>query len=321
MAAPNPETAVSNSFDYVPVRPLDGFVLDVAACSARDMGLAGAGSSRVVLVNAGGRSEQDADGGCSEAGRTVLCRTDTGDFDEAGIRLVVHDRGQLYLDVSGKPSINDFAADVRQMVVAPECRRCPDFPLCCAYYVTAPRSFFDDDERWLAGLMRSLGGRVLDVGLGNVPYLRFAGDAIREYHGVDPDPEAGRHAAPDLTLHNLPIEAFAGFDGYFDTVLSLRSLNHFIDVRAGVGAILRCLRPGGRVVFIESLALPLIRTHRQADNSHQAAAGGFQHLRNWDSSQLLDLVSEFYPLDFDVAFHRPIGLDTCDQWIVVLTRR
>jgi len=320
MAAANPEKAVSNSFDYVPVRPIEGFVLDPDACTAREFGLSSVGSSRVVLVNAGGRTCEDADGGCSEAGRTVLCRTDTDDFDESGIRLVVHDRGQLYLDVSGKPSIDDFATDVRQLVIASECRRCPDLSQCCCCYVPAAGSFFDADERWLAGLMRSLRGSVLDVGLGNVPYLRFAGSTIDEYHGVDPDPEAGLAASSSLILHNVPIESFSGFDGHFDTVLSMRSLNHFMDVGAALASIHRCLKPGGRAVIVESLALPLVRTRRQADDCHVRQAGGFQHLRNWDSMQLLELVAESFGDRFAVTFHRPIGLDTCDQWIVILTR-
>ncbi len=320
MAAPNPDKAVSNSFDYIPVRPIPGFVLEPAACSATEHGLSGAGTSRVVLVNAAGRTEQDADGGVSEAGRTVLCRTDTGDFGDDEIRLVVHDRGQLYMDVSGKPSIDDFAADVRQMVLSPECRRCPDFAACCCCYVPAPRSFFDDDERWLAGVVGDLRGRVLDVGLGNVPYLRFARGGIDEYHGVDPDPDAGRTDAVVSTVHAVPIERFAGFDGHFDTVLSLRSLNHFIDVTAAIGAMHRSLRQGGQAVIVESLALPLVRTRRHADVSHQAAAGGFQHLRNWDSAQLLDVLETSFPGAFDLVFHRPIGPDTCDQWIVVLRK-
>ena len=320
MAAPNPEKAVSNSFDYVPVRPLPGFVLDPADCSARGHGLSGVGSSRFVLVNAGGRTMEDADGGCSEAGRTVLCRTETGDFDDAEIRRIVHDRGQLYMDVSGKPSITDFAVDVRQMVIAAECLRCPDFATCCCCYVPPPRSFFDEDERWLAGLMAGLRGRVLDVGLGNVPYLRFASDGIIEYHGVDPDPDAAVAVPSVNVLHTCPIESFSGFDGYFDAALSLRSLNHFIDPAAAVGRMLRSLKPGGRAVFMESLALPLVRTRRHAAASHDAAAGGFQHLRNWDSSQLLALLEESFPGQYRVELHRPIGRDTCDQWIVVVVR-
>ncbi|HOA13371.1 MAG TPA: class I SAM-dependent methyltransferase [Myxococcota bacterium] len=324
MGAINPDTAVSNSFDYVPVRPIPGFILDPAACSARDHGLAASGTSRVVLVNAAGRASEDGDGGLREVGRTVLCRTDTADFDEAEIRHVVHDRGQLYLDVSGKPSIDDFATDVRQLVLARECMRCPDFVQCCCCYLPAETSFFDQDQRWLADMMKSLGGRVLDVGLGNVPYMGFMpippdGEHI-EYHGVDPDPDAGKTIA-GVTVHQIGIEDFAGFDGYFDHVLSLRSLNHFLDVGAALESVHRCLKPGGQAVFMESLALPLVRSRHKALTSHQAAAGGFQHLRNWDSSQLLEVVERMnrFGRGFRVTFHRPIGPDTCDQWIVVMT--
>jgi len=321
MAAPRPELAVSNSFDYLPVRPLPGFNLNPADCSARSHGLASIQSSRVVLVNAAGRTEQNADGGCSEAGRTVLCRTDTGDFADDELRTIVHDCGQLYLDVSGKASINDFQTDVSQLVLAAECRRCPDFAQCCCCYVPAPHSYFLDDERWLATMMASLSGRVLDIGLGNVPYLRFAGDTILEYHGVDPDPDAGANVGDQVRLHSVVIEDFPGFKGYFDHVLSLRSLNHFLDVKAALQVVSRCLRPGGTAVFIESLALPMVRTRSKAAYSHSEARGGFQHLRNWSSVHLVDLVTRHFQTDFVVEHHRPVGPDTCDQWIVTLRRK
>lgn len=344
MGAINPESAVSNSFDYVPVRPLPGFILDPARCSAREHGLADSGTSRVVLVNAAGRAAEDGDGGLREVGRTVLCSTDTADFADSEIRFVVHERGQLYLDVSGKPSIDDFATDVRQLVVAAECRRCADFDRCCCCYLPVDVSFFEQDQQWLAGLMRSLGGRVLDVGLGNVPYMRFMSTApdgaTVEYHGVDPDPDAGGvigaadvgadgagvgtadcfGSGAGIVMHRVGIEDFQGYDGYFDHVLSLRSLNHFLDVDAAIASIRRCLKPGGRVVLMESLALPLVRSRKKAHASHQAAAGGFQHLRNWDSAQLIEVVERINQAEpvFQVEYHRPIGPDTCDQWIVIL---
>jgi hypothetical protein len=311
MAAPEPEKAVSNSFDYVPVRPLEGFVLDAACCSARELRLSVVNSSRFVIVKMADITDTSA------PARTVLCRTETGDFAEPEIRFIVHERGQLYLDVSRKPSISDFATDVRQLVLSDHCRVCPDLPTCCCCYVPAARSYFNEDEHWLAGLMQSLKGRVLDVGLGNVPYLRWA-DQIAEYHGVDPDPEAAAAVAANIFLHNVTIEDFTGFEGFFDTVLSLRSLNHFISVSDALLSIHRALKPAGQAVFIESLALPLVRSSRHAQDCHDEAAGGFQHLRNWDSSQLIELALKS---GFDVTFHRPISRETCDQWIVVLTKQ
>ena len=43
----------SNSFDYVPFRAVDGFVLDPVRCTARELGLARAGDGRPATGSAG----------------------------------------------------------------------------------------------------------------------------------------------------------------------------------------------------------------------------------------------------------------------------
>ncbi len=298
----------SNSFDYVPFRVVDGFVLDPSCCTAADLGLARAGSSRVVILFL--------------EGRFVLARTDTHDFDETQIRHVVHGCGQLYRDVSGKPSIDEFATDVVQLVRSDTCRSCPDLPTCCGCYAPAPRSFFEEDESWLRGFVASLEGDVLDVGMGQVPYLSDAMDRVRDGRlrllGLDPDPAAvAVGAALGLPVHVGGIESFPGAPSSFDHAVAIRSLNHFIDPAAALAVLARVLKPGGTLTLIESLALPLVRTRRQADMSHGIAAGGFQHLRNWDSAPVLALLTE---LPFEVTRHRPIGPDTCDQWIIQARR-
>lgn len=299
----------SNSFDYVPFRAVDGFVLDPACCTARGLGLAGASSSRVVI--------------CRLEGRFVLARTRTGDFDDAEIRHVVHGCGQLYRDVSGKPSIDDFARDVVQLVRSDVCRGCPDLPTCCGCHEPASRSYFLEDEAWLRAFIAALAGDVLDVGLGQVPYLADAGAAIQEgvlrLRGIDPDPAAARAAgALGVPVHVGEVETFDAPAGSFDHAVAIRSLNHFQDPGRALAVLAHVLRPGGTLTLIESLALPLVRTRRQAELSHQTAAGGFQHLRNWDSTPVLALLAD---LPFQVTRHRPIGPDTCDQWIVQARRR
>ncbi len=302
-------TGISNSFDYTPARVLDGFVLDPAACSARDVGLHRARTSRVVLVDRGGR--------------VVLCRTRTADFEDAEIRFVVHDLGQLYLDVSGKPQVDDFARDVRQLVIADECRACPDVPACVACYREAPRSFFADDEAWLRDHLRSLAGRVLDVGIGRGPYL----DAVRDrlasgvlvLHGLDPDP-AVADALDGVRLLRGTVEAFCPPDSEpYDHVVAIRSLHHVADLDRAVATMTDLVRPGGTLLLVESVALPLVRSRRQAEWSHARATGGFQHVRNWDSRRMLAFLGDRFPLR--PAIHRPISPDTCDQWILVFERR
>lgn len=300
----------SNSFDYVPVRALDGFVLDPAACTARKLGLARAGTSRGVIV------ALDA--------RFILCRTDTSDFTDAEVRHVVHARGQLYLDVSGKAAITDFGRDVRQVIVSHPCRACPDLPSCCACYVPAPESYFDADEARVHEWLAARRGRILDVGMGWVPYMTALADRVRagavEYHGLDPDPgviAAASASGLPLDLHRGTIEAFDGTGGPFEAVLALRSLNHFHDVARALDVIAASLRPGGEALLVESLALPLVRSRRHASRCHVESAGRYEHLRNWDSSQVAALLAG---RPFEVLEERPVGIDTCDQWILRLRR-
>lgn len=302
-------TGVSNSFDYTPARILEGFVLDPAACSARDLGLHRARTSRAVLVDRGRR--------------IVLCRTRTADFEDAEIRFVVHDLGQLYLDVSGKPQVDDFARDVRQLVITGECRACPDFPACVAAFREAPRSFFADDEARVRDHLRSLVGRVLDVGIGRGPYL----DAVRDrlasgalvLHGLDPDP-AVADALDGVRVLRGTIETFRPPDpAPYDHVLAIRSLHHVADLDRAFATMCDLLRPGGTLLLVESAALPLVRSRRHSARAHACATGGFQHARNWDSHRMLAYLDDRFPLR-PVA-HRPISPDTCDQWILVFERR
>ncbi len=301
-------TGLSNSFDYTPVRVLDGFVLDPASCTARDLGLHRARSSRVVLV------QRD--------GRIVLCRTSTSDFDDAEIRGVVHDLGQLYLDVSGKPQIDDFARDVRQLVIGAGCRACPDFPTCVACYHEAPRSFFADDEAWLRDRLRTLGGRVLDVGVGHGPYLDAVWDrlasGVMTLDGLDPDPGLV-DGPPGLRTFRASIETFAPPDPTpYDHILAIRSLHHVADLDQAFARMCALLRPRGTLLLIESAALPLVRSRRHAAHAHAFATGGFQHARNWDSHRMIAFLGDRVPLR--LLFHRPISPDTCDQWILVFER-
>jgi 2-polyprenyl-3-methyl-5-hydroxy-6-metoxy-1,4-benzoquinol methylase len=296
---------VSSQFDYEPVRELEGFVLDPERCTARDLGFSRAATSRVVLVR--------------KDGRVAACRTTTDSFADEEIREVVHECGQLYLDVSGRPAIHDFRADVRQLRLTDACRSCPDLPACVACYEPAASRPFDDDEAWLDAWLASAEGAVLDVGMGRLPYLAALADRIRdgrvEYHGLDPDRsaiDAARASGLPLVLHEGGVEGFEA-PRAFDRIVAIRSLNHFADVERALSRLAACLAPGGLMLLVESLALPLVRGRRQAARCHEVAEGGFQHLRNWSSHRT---ISALRGLPLRVTFHRPVGRDTCDQWIL-----
>jgi SAM-dependent methyltransferase len=311
MNHPVREGAVSNSFDYTPARRLEGFVLDPARCTARELGLATSGTSRVAIL--------------ALPSGTFLARTQTGDFDDATIRTIVHGAGQLYLDVSSGTDLADFARDVRQLVVSRACAACPDLATCCAAYEPAPRSFFAGDEARLRDELRVLRGRLLDVGAGRMPYRDALDDAIRagtvEYFALDPDPDVEAAARAEGSpirflageVEDLPADV-APLDGAF----AIRSLNHFRDLDAAFARLAAVLRPGAPLLLVESLALPLVRGRRHAERAHREAVGGFQHVRNASSTDVLALVEGRFP--FAVEWHRPVARDTCDQWFLRLRR-
>ena len=190
----------------------------IISSTAHELCLSKAATSRIVIVVL--------------KRRFVLARTNTGDFDEAEIRHVVHGCGQLYRDISDKPSITDFYTDVTQFVLSPTCRSCPSFPTCSACYVPASQSYFSQDEAWLQAKIASFTGRVLDVGMGQVPYLVGAADKIQSgtlsILGLDPDPEAiGLDAGIQVTSGPSRFDAAPAS---FEHAIAIRSLNHFEDL-------------------------------------------------------------------------------------------
>lgn len=302
--------AVSNSFDYVAERRLRAFRLDVRRCSAVGLGLSRLGSSRLVVVRHGGGH--------------ILCRTRTEDFDDAEIRRTVHACGQLYLDRAGAKTVQD-SRDLQQLAMSPTCRSCPELPTCVAVYepLGPGPTRFEEDETWIAARLGALRGRALDVGMGRLPYLPAVADALRaghlEYHGLDPAPDAGaRLAGLPVVVHRLPVERFEPEPGGFDHVLAIRSLHHVADLGRAFEVVCRALRPGGLLLLVESLPLPLVRSRADAEACRGDPRAGFEHHRNWGSEETLSFLVGRFPLR--TVRHRPVGRDTCDQWILELRR-
>ena len=105
----------------------------------------------------------------------------------------------------------------------------------------------------------------------------------------------------------------------FDWVIAIRSLNHFQDVERALSVMFDAARDGATMLLIESLPLPLVRGRRHARLSHELAPRGFEHYRNWGSEDFLEFAGSRYA--FEVLYHRPVGRDTCDQWLLVLEVR
>lgn len=298
---------VSNSFDYVPLSALTGFTHARLKCSMRSIGLADSHSSRALVAKVDNRY--------------ILCVTKTNDFQNTEIRHVVHECGQLYLDRSGKTQIDDFSKDVRQLTLDEVCRSCQRVEGCSAVYTPAHTDHFSEDEMWLHDRIGRLRGVVLDIGSGHLPYFRAIEANVRAgsviLHALDPDPPPIEKSRP-LTMHLAAVENAQLNESGFDCCLAIRSLNHFPDIHRALENMTIWLRPGGTLILVESLPLPLLRPRKASLRSQTNATGGFQHYRNWDSYDVLRFISDRFP--FRVSYHRPIGRDTTNQWILELVR-
>jgi len=297
---------VSNSFDYVPVRRLQNFVHCKTSCTAKALGLSQCKSSRVVIVK-------------NDRQQFILCMTKTTDFSDTEIRYVVHDKGQLYLDRSKKLQIEDLGQDTVQLIVSFECRKCDAFATCCLVYEKTKISFFELDEAWVHGWLGQVRGKVLDVGTGSGYYYKPLSDLIKRgvisIEVIEPEEKYWtRLEEMGLKLIGQKLESASIGRASYDYVLAIRSINHIQDLGAGLSKMVEALKPGGTMLLIESLPLPLVRSKSASQECHEKATGGFQHFHNIGLQEVLNLLGKerITPI-----FTRDISLDTCDQWILI----
>lgn len=125
-------------------------------------------------------------------------------------------------------------------------------------------------QRGLA--LEGVSGDVLEIGLGTGANLRHYTEQVRSLAAVEPSlgmaARAERHAKEAglnlrLTHHSgeqLPFE-----DAGFDAVVITLVLCTVEDVRAVLSEVLRVLRPGGKLHFLEHVASPDPRTRKWQD--------------------------------------------------------
>jgi SAM-dependent methyltransferase len=109
----------------------------------------------------------------------------------------------------------------------------------------------------LTGRLRELsafqGHRLLDVGCGDGSFTLELSAGFDEVHGIDvQEPGLRRFREKVRTngkfyVHSMSAEAMNFPDHYFDTVVSIETLEHIPDLGAAVGEISRVLRPGGEL--------------------------------------------------------------------------
>ncbi len=136
----------------------------------------------------------------------------------------------------------------------------PDFPTeeqIAEGYDAIAEHVFESDSMYYdsLGLVKSVSGRVLDVGCGQGRFLKLLHErypGISELAGCDISPKLcamARDAVPSamVTVSNaLRLEQFES--GHFDYVFMISSLEHMTDHAAALAAAHRVLKPGGALV-------------------------------------------------------------------------
>lgn len=106
---------------------------------------------------------------------------------------------------------------------------------------------------WRLGLPNAGGGRLLDVGCGDGLFTLVLGKHFREVHGIDvQEPFLARFREvvkndARFTVSNVSAAAMPFSDSFFDTIVTIETLEHVEDLPKAATEIVRVLRPGGEL--------------------------------------------------------------------------
>jgi len=101
-------------------------------------------------------------------------------------------------------------------------------------------------------LFAGLSGRVLEIGAGNGVNLQYLPAAVK-WTGYEPN----RYLAAKIVVPEggqLVVDAYRGQAGEFDAVICSLVLCSVKDPVEVLGGLYRCLKPGGRFLFLEHVA-------------------------------------------------------------------
>jgi 2-polyprenyl-3-methyl-5-hydroxy-6-metoxy-1,4-benzoquinol methylase len=256
--------------------------------------------------------------------RLVLHTTDTGDFAPAEIAQVKQTWSHLFIDRAAPGVLDDFMEGMRRVVPEPTCQSCSHQDQCGRRFRMIDEPPFAREEAWIAHHMTQLQGRVLDVGCGEQLYrdqlapLVSAGTV--HYTGLDPDePSIARirAALPQGRFFLTGIEDFRDDAASYDHVICLRSLNHVFDVDEALARMTMLLKPGGRILIVETTPFAMLRRAEQVTAADQAPRAGHQHFRNVTSEDVLPLARR---RGLHVLEHQPASLAGSNEWILLLQR-
>jgi len=313
LSAPVTETLRSNSFNFVP--RADVLRSRAEPCPlSRDAErladtLAGVSPVRSVFVRLKDRMR--------------LCVTDTRDFDERELR-VVKSRGQLYADVSSKLAPDDFAADLKKLVLDSECLDCDLAERCPRAFAATSIDVFSADDVRVREILRRLEGEVLDVGAGHAPYAAELEPAVQQgrarYVAVDPDAERLALLSarfPWATTRVGTLGAAVSDGGRVSAVLFLRSVNHLPDPDSDLRLAAEVLQEGGTLLLVDDVPFGLVRSAEHAARA-EAGPARFEHHRREGAAEV-DARCSGLPLR--LVERVDVGSRGSNQWLLHYEKR
>lgn len=144
--------------------------------------------------------------------------------------------------------------------------------------------------RWREKVCAGLSGDVLEIGFGSGTNVAHYPASVRRVFAVEPAPLARKLAAKHIERSPVTIE-HVGLDGQrlplgdesCDSALSTFTLCTIEDPHAALGEILRVLKPGGELHFLEHGIAPdasVARWQRRLNGIEQRVADGCQLIRD-----------------------------------------
>jgi SAM-dependent methyltransferase len=107
----------------------------------------------------------------------------------------------------------------------------------------------------LRGMGAFSGQRLLDVGCGSGVFTQALGTAFSEVHGIDVQEHylqqfrAAVKDDPRFVVSNMSASDMSYPDGFFDTIVTIETLEHIPDLPVAARGMVRVLRPGGELLI------------------------------------------------------------------------
>ena len=307
-AAARPQEPRANSFNFIRTATSVPWTADPAACTAH-AAAAGDTGRHLWLV---------------EEGLLRLYVTDTGDFEIAEIGRVKDEWSHLFVDCAEPGVLDDFVGGMRRVRPEATCEPCVNRQRCGRRFAVVEGPPFAREEAWIAAHVAGVRGRVLDVGCGEQLYREQLAPLLRsgavDYHGLDPDEPslaAARAALPEGHYYLGGIEEFRGGSARFDHILSLRSLNHVLDLDEALARMAEMLEPGGTLLLVETTPFAMLRRAEQVTAADRAPRAGHQHFRNLTSAEVLPMARR---RRLEILHHHPVGREATNEWILLLAK-